>query len=81
MQVEQYYSDDYAGLISGKYSFYYGYEEVDDNDEWLFTVKENNNVIYQLSTTEIHKMCYNNNLSSPTSYLMFGIGVWLLLKK
>jgi hypothetical protein len=26
MQLEQYYSDDYAGLVSGKYKFYYGYE-------------------------------------------------------
>ena len=28
MQVEQYYSDDYAGLESGNVKFYYGYEQV-----------------------------------------------------
>lgn len=82
MQVEQYFSDDYAGLTSGKYKFYYGYEQTDENDEWLFTVEENNKIVYKLSTTEIDKMANpSDSFNYPINYLLFGIGTWLLLKK
>jgi hypothetical protein len=57
MQIEQYYSDDYAGLESGKYHFYYGYEKTieDENgdDIWCFTVTENGNEIFRKTRNEI----------------------------
>lgn len=78
-QIEQYYSDDYAGLVSGKYSFYYGYEVTDPNseDDWCFQVKENNKVVYSLTATELKQI--NNDLNDCKDYLLTGIGMWLLL--
>lgn len=81
MQVEQYFSDDYAGLTSGKYTFYYGYEETNENYEWLFTVKENGKRIYQLTTSEIEQVNKNDLLRYPVNYLLAGIGIWMLLYK
>ncbi len=78
MQVEQYFSDDYAGLESGRYSFYYGYE-VTDGDEWCFIVKEKGNVVFKQTTSQINKSV-NSDLDRPNDYLLAGIGIWLLLK-
>lgn len=81
MQVEQYYSDDYAGLISGKYVFYYGYEETDpEKDEWLFTIRENDLLIFSMKTSEIEKSIDVRQLDKPQDYLISGIGIWMLMK-
>ncbi len=83
MQVEQYYSDDYAGLVSGNLSFYYGYEVTDENsDDWCFQVKKNGKEIFKVTTTEIEKALQKPfmQLDNPTDYLIAGIGMWLLLK-
>lgn len=81
MQVEQYYSDDYAGLNAGKFSFYYGYEETDvKNDSWCFVVKENGREIFRKSEIEIKKNIDNRQLDDVRDYLIAGIGMWLLLK-
>ena len=82
MQVEQYYSDDYAGLVSGKYKFYYGYEVTDPNDEdmWCFQVKENGIQIFLKTRKDIEYSIINTQLDKPQDYLIAGIGIWLLLK-
>jgi len=83
MQVEQYYSDDYAGLISGKYKFYYGYESFDEeeHEEWYFYVTINGNVVFKQSTSQIEQnLDSTDQLNEPTDYLVAGIGMWLLFK-
>lgn len=82
MQVEQYYSDDYAGMKSGRFEFYYGYEIVDKkNDEWCFQVKENGAQKYILTRSYIEQNIEDNmQLDKPQDYLIAGIGLWLLLK-
>ena len=82
MQVEQYYSDDYAGLESGKFQFYYGYEVEDkETHEWCFQVKENGEEVYRIITSEIEKnMKDHHQLNMPQDYLVAGIGLWLLIK-
>lgn len=81
MQVEQYYSDDYAGLVSGNLSFYYGYEVEDpDTEEWCFIVKKNGLEVFRLTTSKIEESIDDRNLNMPQDYLVAGIGIWLLLK-
>jgi hypothetical protein len=81
MQVEQYYSDDYAGLESGKLKFYYGYEVEDpETEDWCFQVKENGREVFRRTRTEIEKSIDNRQLDMPQDYLVAGIGMWLLLK-
>ena len=80
MQVNQYYSNDYAGLVSGKYKFYYGYEVTNDKDEWCFQVKENGIEIFKISEKEIEKNIDSHQLDMPQDFLVAGIGMWLLLK-
>ena len=81
MQVEQYYSDDYAGLISGNLKFYYGYEIEDKStNEWCFQVKKDGIEIYRITTSFIEKSIDNRQLNNPQDYLVAGIGIWLLLK-
>lgn len=82
MQVEQYYSDDYAGLKSGNIHFYYGYEVTNekDEDDWCFQVKIDGKETYRIPTSEIVKSIDDRQLDSPQDFLSAGIGIWLLLK-
>lgn len=81
MQVEQYYSDDYAGLESGNLKFYFGYEVEDpETGEWCFQVKKHGNEIYRITSKEIESTTNNRQLENPQDYLIAGIGMWLLLK-
>ena len=80
MQVENYYSDDYAGLQSGCFNFYYGYEVTDPADEemWCFQVKKNGTEIFRVTRKEIENSF--EQLNDVRDYLIAGIGMWLLLK-
>ena len=81
MQLSYGYSDDYAILESGKYTFYYGYEETDENENWLFIIRQNGNVIFQKTSKEIENSLNDNyQLHYPVDYLNVGIGLWLLIK-
>jgi len=40
-----YSASDYAGLSSKNLTAYYGYEVTDENDEWCFEAKFNNEII------------------------------------
>lgn len=82
-QLDAYFSDDYAGLDAGRYEFYYGYEVVvnedDENSDWCFIVKEEGNIIFTLSTTEINNLTKEiRQMYDPVSYLLAGIGLWIL---
>lgn len=39
MVISAYSASDYTGMTGGDWSFYYGYEVQDDNEEWCFTAK------------------------------------------
>jgi len=82
MQVEQFYSDDYAGLESGNLRFYYGYEVEDSlTEEWCFQVKKNGREIFRTTRSKIEESVDTNILlDKPQDYLISGIGMWLLLK-
>jgi hypothetical protein len=81
MQVEQYYSDDYAGLKSGNISFYYGYEVEDElTGDSCFNVVIDGKEVFQLTTKKIEESINNRQLDKPQDYLIAGIGIWLLLK-
>lgn len=81
MQVEQYYSDDYAGLNSGNLKFYYGYEVIDGlTDDWCFQVKKDGKEVYRVTRKKIEESIDNRQLDKPQDYLIAGIGMWLLLK-
>lgn len=78
MKVEQYYSDDYAGMLTGEFHFYYGYEREDPvTEEWMFEVKKNGKVIYTLTTLDIENQCETRQLRMPQDYLLAGIGIWM----
>jgi len=82
MQVDSYYSDDYAGLESGYLNFYYGYEVTDPADDgmWCFQVKKNGIEIFRVTREEIEKTKSYDQLNDVRDYLIAGIGMWLLLK-
>ena len=81
MQVEQYYSDDYAGLNSGNLKFYYGYEVEDPlTEDWCFQIKKDDKEIYRATRSKIEESVNNRQLDMPQDYLIAGIGMWLLLK-
>jgi len=80
MQVEQYYSDDYAGLNTGNLKFYYGYEVEDPlTEEWCFQVKQDDREIYRATRSKIEESANNWQLDTPKDYLIVGIGMWLFL--
>lgn len=80
MQVEQYYSDDYAGLDAGNLRFYYGYEETSKNLEWNFVVLKNGTEVFRRGQSEIEKSVKDDQLDDVRDYLIAGIGMYLLLK-
>lgn len=81
MQLEQYYSDDYAGLKTGNLKFYYGYEIEDPlTEDWCFQVKKDGKEIFRVTTSKIEESINNRQLNMPQDYLIAGIGMWLLLK-
>jgi hypothetical protein len=84
MQVEYFYSNDYAGFESGKFTYYYGYEETDPKDEdmWCFVVKENGKIIFKLTEKEIEEKLgkSNSRLEGVRDFLLGGIAIYELLR-
>lgn len=81
MQVNYYYSDDYAELESGNLSFYYGYEVEDpETEDWCFQVKKGGREIFTMTGSKIEKSIDDRQLNTPQDYLVAGIGIWFLLK-
>ena len=78
MRIEQYYSDDYAGMESGEYKFYYGYEVIDPTTEdWCFQAKKDGNELCRYSESHILSHVRNRQLRMPQDFLIAGIGLWL----
>lgn len=76
-EIEQYYSDDYAGLESGNLSFYYGYEVCDPlTEDWCFQVKRDGKEVCRKTRTEIEETT-DDLLNTPQDYLIVGIGIWI----
>lgn len=82
-------SDDYATMYvqgtkaweqdDARVSFYYGYEETENNDEdgeWMFVAKQNNEVLKTYTTTQIESHT-DDNLSTMADYLLIGINMYL----
>ncbi len=81
MQVENYYSDDYAGLKAGNLEFYYGYEVMDPGSgDWCFEVKKAGQGIFRATATEIRMATQSDQLDGCRDYLIAGIGMWLMLR-
>jgi len=70
--IDVYTSDDYCGLTSGKYTFYYGYE-VTKNGQWCFTADVDGKEVMRLKTSEL----WPENDEEPFWYLVAGIGQFL----
>lgn len=72
-------SDDYAVLETDEYTFYYGYEHVNDDDEWMFVVRANdidgNNLLFSRSQSQIEEL--TDRLYSTSEYLLIGIALFL----
>ena len=80
--VETYYSDDYAGLDTEDYSFYFGYERADPvTEEWMFVVRKNGSEVFTLCSSDIENKTERRQLNMPQDYLIAGIGIWLNEKK
>lgn len=76
-------SDDYAIISTpaedrlirrkpGTPEFYYGYEEVDDQDNWLFTVKIDGAVVFSKTTQELDEAA-GRAIEFPHEYLITGM--------
>lgn len=77
-KIDQYHSDDYAGMTAGKFHFYYGYEDEDpETEEWRFSVEEDGKEIFLATTSQIEEKCDTTQLRMPQDYLTAGIGMWL----
>lgn len=82
MKIDNIYeSSDYAGCSIGKFSFYYGYEEVDKDDNWCFVAKVDGTEEFRMSSEELQSRMpepeiYDNMLA----YLMIGIVIFMVEK-
>ena len=52
-------SDDYASVDVNGISFYYGYEETNENGEWLFAIRKDGSLLFSIpnSNLEHTKTC------------------------
>lgn len=71
-KMDVYTSDDYCGLRSGKFSFYFGYE-VTKGGEWCFTADIDDKQVMKLKQSEVHP----KTGEEPFWYLVAGIGHFL----
>lgn len=83
-EFNAYSADDYAGMESGEWSFYYGYERTirpKDGwcDEWCFVAKRSGVEVAVMPHSEIKRHAARNHvrmdLSECTNCLLVGIGM------
>ena len=67
--------EDYAGVIAGPHSFYYGYEET-EGDDWCFTYRRDGEVLLRLTSTELAQR--GDDKWDCTLMLLRGIAQWLV---
>jgi hypothetical protein len=46
-------SDDYASIDVNGISFYYGYEETNENGEWLFAIRKDGNLLFSIPNSKL----------------------------
>jgi len=85
-------SHDYARLVYGDRSFYYGYEhwkcskhgfenKCDCEDrEWCFIVREGDTIVYTLTKTELVENIPSCKPKEVEDLILVGIGMYLLSK-
>ena len=71
--AEAYSAGDYAGITGGGYSFYYGYERTNGNDEWLFVVIRNGKELASWTARELKA----DQFDDPMSVLAKGVARFL----
>ena len=69
--IDAYTSDDYCGLRTKNLTFYYGYEVVDENEEWCFEARDDRKS--PLLTIPTSKLSPKQG-EEPYYYLLMGIG-------
>jgi hypothetical protein len=80
MKPNVYSAGDYAGMISGRHRFYYGYEEIwknpndPDGEQWAFVAYKDGKEKMRIPTTQLDDL---GNFGSPESYLLAGIALYL----
>jgi hypothetical protein len=73
-QPHLYSGSDFAGLETGKYSFYYGKDEIDSiTEEFCFVAKVNGVEKMRLRNSQLD---YLGEMSGPKSYLLAGIALY-----
>lgn len=70
--LDVYTSDDYCGMSSGRYSFYYGYE-ITKNGQWCFTADVDGKEVMRLKRSEL----WPEDGEEPFWYLLAGIAQFL----
>lgn len=66
-------ASDYAIATTGKFHFYYGYEETDPNTEdWCFVAKKSGKEVMRLTNSQLLELC-DVDAQSPESMLLTGI--------
>lgn len=72
---DAYHASDYAGLVGGKYRFYYGYEETNEDDEWLFRAWQGDTLTMSYTAEQLGMKQFD----SPRDVLMRGIARYFSL--
>lgn len=72
MAPHVYFASDYAGMKAGDFSFYFGYEEL-VNDEWAFVAKHTGIEVMRVPQSKLGKVfpC------EPHEYLLCGIAMFI----
>lgn len=74
MKNSVYSSGDYAGLVSKNFEAYYGYEVQDENEEWCFQAKFNDQEI----TIPFSKLRSDDQFNCEKN-LLIGVS-WIFMK-
>lgn len=70
--IDVFAASDYAGVKGKNFSFYFGYEEIDDNGEWCFKSVINE----ETSIIPCSKLCAKDQWDCVEN-LLHGIGIVL----
>jgi len=72
---EIYTASDYAGIDAGDFRFYYGYEQTDADDNWLFVAHQNGKKIMSYTAEQLG----GEDTDPPRDILMRGIARYFCL--
>jgi hypothetical protein len=79
VELNCYISSDYAGISAPHVKFYYGYEVEDENGEWCFTAKFQENGQEKIITIPYSKLRVEVDMFQCVSCLLQGIA-WIFAK-